>query len=749
MTTLIIVESPAKAKKFAQYLGKDYVVKASMGHIYELAKENMGIDLKNNFEPSYSEIEGKKKTIKELKDIAKTASRIILAGDGDREGEAICWHIANMLKLPIETTPRIIFHEITKNAITQALANPVTLNMNLVNAQQARAVLDKLVGFEISPILWKQIQPSLSAGRVQTPLLHLVMEREKDIDKFKSSSYFRVTGDFYQEGHEFFCGVLNKKFIEIEEIKTFLEEVLPANFFVENIKKGIKTKKPASPFTTATLLQDGVGKCKMSSKQVMDSAQKLYEAGKITYHRTDSTNLSKDVMDSIKKYVTETYGDDYVKLRNYKTQTKCAQEAHEAIRPTRIEELEVEELGFNEKKLYGLIWRRTVASQMADATFATLNVKIANDIREELFEAYGEKSTFEGFLKVYNFQQDDNKEEDPDALPMTGYDLLMNLKKDDELKWNKLNAEQRMTQGPGHYNEAQLIKLMQDTGIGRPSTYSSMINKILERGYVVKENRDGGKATMYQLLMTPNGKVKETSKEVTLKKEVNKVFPTDIGKITDDFMAEQFTDLVVPKYTADLEGRLDMVANGQVVWREVVKDYYDGFHPRVEEFMGKGKEEAKVKSKHIRVIGNDREGNQVVARIGPYGPMVQSGSKEVGNVKYASLEGGLSMETITLAEALELLKYPKSFGNYNGHELVLKKGKFGPYLEYNSKTYSLKGIDIESVTREKAIEIVTVNEGYEPKKKAGAATTGPTTSTTPRPVSAAKSSVVKKTVKKV
>lgn len=722
MVTLIIVESPAKAKKIGQILGREYIVRASMGHINELAKENMGIDIENNFEPSYSVIAGKAKVIKELKDVAKTVDNIILAGDADREGEAISWHVANVLKLPVGTTPRIIFHEITKPALLSALANPTILNMDLVNAQQARAVLDKLVGFEISPILWKQIQPSLSAGRVQTPLLHLIMEREKEIEKFKSSSYFRTTGTFFieEKSEETFVGVLEKKFEKIEEVRQFLTEVQPADFFVTDIKRGTKTKKPAPPFTTASLLQDAGGKLRMSSKQIMDCAQKLYESGKITYHRTDSTNLSKEILNDIKNYVVETYGQDYVKLRTFKTKTKCAQEAHEAIRPTHIEEVNLEDdANPNEKKLYSIIWKRTVASQMAEATFATLHIRIGNSVREEIFMASAENCTFEGYLKVYNYQQDDNKEEDPDAVPLTPYEVLSGLKNEDVVLWSQLSSEERVTQGPGHYNEAQLIKQMQDTGIGRPSTYSSMINKIQERGYVVKENRAAGKATMYQLNINPKGIIKETSKEVVLKKEMSKLFPTDTGKITDTFMSEQFNELVVPKYTADLEEQLDSIANGENNWRDVVSGYYQGFHPKVEHFMAMKRDEPKEKSKHIRVIGNDSEGNQIVARIGPYGAIVQSGSKEAGNVKYATLEGSMTIETVTLGEAIELLKYPKSFGMYNAKPLILKKGKFGPYLEYNEKTYSLKnaGIDIDDVDREKAIEIITTNDGYVPKPK--------------------------------
>ena len=428
MTTLIIVESPAKAKKIGQLLGKDYIVKASVGHIYELAK------IEENFEPNYEIIKGKAKVLKELKDTMKTVKNVILAGDADREGEAISWSVAHALKLPVETCPRIIFHEITKNALEEAVKNPGVLSMDLVNAQKARAVLDKLVGFEISPILWKQIAPSLSAGRVQTPLLHLIMDREKDIEKFKTESYFDTYSELYCKSPEMkFVGLLNRKFLGLEDVKKFMSDIYPSAIFkVVDVKKGTKTKKPSAPFTTATLLQDAAGKCRMSSKQIMMSAQKLYECGKITYHRTDSTNLSKDILGQIKKYVVAHYGENYVKLRNYKTKVKNSQEAHEAIRPTNIDLDSLIDGSFepNEKKIYQLIWKRTMASQIADATFATITVSIGNNIREELFVAYGENCTFDGFLRVYHYEEDDNRDEDLDKLPDTPYDILNELERE-------------------------------------------------------------------------------------------------------------------------------------------------------------------------------------------------------------------------------------------------------------------------------------------------------------------------------
>jgi len=716
MTTLIIVESPAKAKKIGQLLGKDYIVKASVGHIYELSK------IEEDFEPNYEIIKGKSKVLKELKDTMKTVKNVILAGDADREGEAISWSVAHALKLPIDTCPRIVFHEITKNALEEAVRNPGVLSMNLINAQKARAVLDRLVGFEISPILWKQIAPSLSAGRVQTPLLHLIMDREKEIEKFKTESYFDTYSEMYCESPEIkFVGLLDKKFLTLDEVKKFMIDIYPgAVFTITDVKQGTKTKKPSAPFTTATLLQDAAGKCRMSSKQIMMSAQKLYESGKITYHRTDSTNLSKDILAEIKKYVITNYGETYVKLRNYKTKVKNSQEAHEAIRPTHIDQDSLIDGSFepNEKKLYQLIWKRTIASQLADATFATITVSIGNNKREELFISYGENCTFDGFLRVYHYEEDDNREEDPDKIPDTPYIILSKLEPGKVCKWNDLYSEEKVKQGPGHYGESQLIKKMQDTGIGRPSTYSSMMNKLIDRGYVVKENRDMGKARVHQLRMTINGKQKETSKEIVLKKEFSKLFPTDTGKITDIFMDTNFNDLVRTEYTASLEDKLDEVANGTKNWQEVIGNFYEGFHPKVKEFSAIKREVPKEKSKYTRILGKDPEGNDIIARIGPYGAIVQIGTKELGNVKYAMIESGKTIETITVGEAIELLKYPKNFGMYNGMELVLKKGKYGPYLEYNKKTYSLKnmGVSLNEITREKSIEIITTNDGYVPKK---------------------------------
>jgi DNA topoisomerase-1 len=714
--SLIIVESATKAKKISQLLGKGYIIKASNGHINQLSKEKMGINIENGFTPSYSVIPEKIKLLKELKEAVKSAKNVILAGDADREGEAISWHIANELKLPIETTPRITFNEITKEALLAAIENPRVLDMNLINAQQARAILDKLVGFEISPILWKQIQPNLSAGRVQTPLLHLIMEHEIEIEKFKAISYFRTIGSFVFEENKNFTGLLDKKFNKIDEVKKFMGDIYNSNFSVSPLKKkSIKIRKPTPPFTTASLLQDAVVKCHMNSKSIMDSSQKLFESGKITYHRTDSTNISVSFLNDIKTYIISTYSSNYYKLRNYKTKIKCAQEAHEAIRPTDVNLVNLtDDFGPNEKKIYSLIWKRTTASQMADASFNTISVNIENSKRNELFNCYGEECTFDGFLKVYSFHEETDEN---DTIPESSYNILYNL--NGPVKMEKITSDEKMTSGPGHYNEAQLIKLMQDTGIGRPSTYSSMINKIQERAYVIKDNREGKKMVSNIVSVNLKGDINCITRDIVLNRETAKLFPTDTGRITDTFMKMNFSELVNSDYTSVLENKLDMIANGEINWKTVVQNFYEGFHPIVKKFLEMKPDEIKEKTKYMRIIGNDTDGNQIITRIGPFGAIVQSGTKEENNIKCASLEGSQTIDTITLGEAIELLKYPRSFGMYNGHLIILKKGKFGPYIEYNKQTYSLKSgnIHLDDITREKAIVIITMNEGYISKKK--------------------------------
>ena len=712
MKPLIIVESPAKAKKISQLLNNEYNVLASFGHIRDLAKEGMGIDIENNFNPLYKFLPGKTKQIKQLKDYAKNSSEVILAGDSDREGEAISWHIAKVLGLS-NSSKRIIFHEITKNALENALKNPSQIDMNLVNAQQARRILDRLVGFEISPVLWKHVQPKLSAGRVQSAVLKLIIDRENDIDKFTAKPYFRTVGKFYKtSSSKTFDGCLNKKFENKKDASYFLERAKKEKFIVSKINKGEKVKKPHSPYTTSSLLQDIGTRYKITSKQIMMAAQKLYEAGKITYHRTDSYNLSQQIINSIKKYVTDNYGEKNVKIRKYKTSSKDAQEAHEAIRPTDINLTALDDsYSINEKKIYVAIWKQTVASQMADAKFNTLSVDISVSNSNYLFSTSAEKCVFKGFLVVYESEVKKNENEDEVT---SSYEVLQELKQGDNVTCEQIISEEKFTQSTGRYNEATLIKKMKDTGIGRPSTYSSILNTIVERGYIIKDTRNGEKKTTSVLILKGNN-ITEKTKETILQKEIMKFFPTDIGKITNEFLEKNFDQIVHVDYTSKMEDKLDSIATGKLEWTNVINNFYKGFHPKVVEMNNiKGQNGVqKEKNKHERLLGKNSSGLNVYVKVGPYGPMVQLGDKEKDTKpKFASLDKNLSIESITLNEALELLEYPKDLGKYQGDSLIVKKGKFGYYISWNSNTYTVN-INKNDCTREKAIEIVTTqNPGF-------------------------------------
>lgn len=704
MKSLIIVESPAKAKKITQLLGNsNYKVIASFGHIRNLSKKNMGVDIENGFEPIYENLPIRSKQIKEIKEEAKKCDRVILAGDADREGEAICWHILKLLKLPMDTQ-RIVFHEITKSALENAIANPEAINMDLVNSQQARRIIDRLVGFEISPILWKHIQANLSAGRVQSASLKLICDRENDIEKYNAEKYYRTTGAF-NKGE--IVSNLNTKFKKESDVQKFLEDCGKAVFAIGEVKKGGKIKKPASPYTTSSLLQDAGGKLSMSSKQIMNSAQRLYESGKITYHRTDSVNLSEQILKAIKEFVTSTYGQKYSKPTKYKTNIKCAQEAHEAIRPVNVTEIELQgEFSAHESKLYGLIWRRTIASQMAYAEYDTLNIAINISNRKELFNAYSENIVFDGFLRVYNFekQKDDNEEDEQEV---SKYEILKKLKKGDALKYHNITSEEKYTSGTGRYNEAGLIKVMKDTGIGRPSTYASILNTLVERKYVVKETRTGDKKKI-KIFTLKGGSISNKEKEITLNKERSKLFPTEIGRITNKFLEKNFEKILESGYTSKMENNLDEIANGKSEWKKTIKKFYDEFHPSVDS-MKKIEKNDSEKKKHERVLGTDpKSGKTICARIAKFGPVVQIGEKGDKNIKYASIEGGLSIDKITLEQAIDLLQYPKELGEYQGEMITIKKGKFGPFISWgSSKTFSLGDLEIDSVNRQIAIEILS------------------------------------------
>ena len=703
MKSLIIVESPAKAKKISQLIDSNsYKIIASFGHIRNLAKKNMGIDIANNFDPIYENLPIRSKQIKEMKDEAKQCSEVILGGDADREGEAICWHIANLLKLP-KSAKRIVFHEITKTALQNAIDHPSKINMDLVNAQQARRIIDRLVGFEISPILWKHIQPNLSAGRVQSASLKLICDREKDIEKFNSELYYKTTGKFNKST---ILSTLDHKFTKMEDAKCFLENCVTAQFRIENIKKGSKIKKPASPYTTSSLLQDGGSKLGMSSKQIMNYAQKLYESGKITYHRTDSVNLSEQIMKDIKEYIITKFGNKYYKPTKYKTNIKCAQEAHEAIRPVNINERTLGD-NFNnfEIKVYELIWKRTVASQMSYAEYNTINVKISISTRDEKFVGFSEKLIFDGFLKVYIFEKnDDDNEEKDDESP---YDILCNLKEKELVKYNEICSEEKYSTSNGRFNEAGLIKKMKDTGIGRPSTYSSIIGTLQDRQYVNKETRVGEKKNI-QIYTLKSGKLSNKVKEITLNKENNKLFPTEIGKITNSFLEKNFEKVLESEYTSNMENDLDEIANGKNNWTNTIKKFYEEFHPTVEK-MKEINNVINEKSQFDRFIGKDPiTSKNIFARIAKFGPVVQMGDKGDKNIKYASIENNIPINQITLNEAVELLQYPKNLGDYQAQCIIIKKGKFGPFIQWgNDKTYSLGDTILDNINRQVAIEIIS------------------------------------------
>ena len=704
MKSLIIVESPAKAKKIGQLLGSDnYKVIASFGHLRNLSKKNMGIDIENNFEPIYENLSIRSKQIKEIKEEAKKCNKVILAGDADREGEAICWHILSLLKLPLDTQ-RIVFHEITKTALEHAITHPETINMNLVNSQQTRRIVDRLVGFEISPILWRHIQPNLSAGRVQSASLKLICDRENQIENFSAEMYYKTTGNFNKDT---IMATLNIKFKKEKDVTKFLDDASKSEYKISEIKKGTKIKKPASPYTTSSLLQDAGGKLSMSSKQIMASAQKLYECGKITYHRTDSVNLSEQILKEIKEFVITTYGSKYSKPTRYKTNIKCAQEAHEAIRPVNVLESALQgDFSQYDAKLYGLIWKRTIASQMAYAEYNTINITISISNRKEKFLAYSEDLVFDGFLKVYSFEKSKN-EEDEEETEVSKFETLFSLKNGDIINYSQINSEEKYTSEIGRYNESGLIKIMKDTGIGRPSTYASIINTLVERKYVVKENRNGEKKKVKTYTLK-NDKISNKEKEITLNKEKSKLFPTEIGKITNEFLEKNFNSIIETNYTSKMENELDEIANGKSEWKGAIKKFYNEFHPSVETMKNSGQVQNE-KKKSERSLGLDPVTQKpIIARIAKFGPVVQMGEKGDKNIKYASIEGSMTIDKISLEQAVELLKYPKELGEYQGEMITIKKGKFGPFIAWGeSKTYSLGDLDIDSVNRQIAIEILS------------------------------------------
>ncbi len=697
---LVIVESPAKAKTIEKFLGKNYTVTSSFGHIRDLAKKNLGIDIEKNYEPDYIVSEDKKKVVTELKKLAKKAGTVWLASDEDREGEAIAWHLAEVLNLKPETTKRIVFHEITKGAILKAIENPRNINQNLVNAQQARRILDRLVGFELSPVLWKKVKPSLSAGRVQSVAVRLIVEREREIMAFESSSSFKVVAEFSlfdENGKQSkLTADLPKRFQTKKETLEFLEDCKASTFKVEDVVKKPSRKSPSPPFTTSTLQQEASRKLGFSVGQTMAVAQKLYESGKITYMRTDSVNLSDTILNGSEKQIKSSFGDKYAKRRTFKTKAKGAQEAHEAIRPTYIEHDKIS--GTNqEQRLYDLIWKRTIATQMSDAELEKTQATISISNSEHAFVATGEVLIFDGFLKVYIESTDDETQEEKSS------SLLPPLKAGQHLTLTSVNATQRFTHHPPRFTEASLVKKLEELGIGRPSTFAPTISTVQQRGYVVKEDRPGEERA-YEVITLAGEKIQQKIKTEITGAEKSKLFPNDIGMIVNDFLLKHFKDIFDYNFTARVEEEFDEIAEGKLEWTKMIDRFYNPFHHKVEDTLEKSE-----RSVGERELGKDPEsGKPVIVRMGRYGPMVQIGeTSDEEKPKFAGLLKGQHIETITMEEAMELFKFPRHIGAYEDAEMVVGIGRFGPYVRHKSKFYSLKKEDDPlSIDADRAIELI-------------------------------------------
>ncbi len=692
---LVIVESPAKAKTIEGFLGKDYTVKSSMGHIMDLNKTNLSVDVENDFEPKYEVSADKKKIVSELKKLTKEAETVWLASDEDREGEAIAWHLYNALGLDDNKSKRIVFHEITKNAIVNAIENPRKIDKNLVSAQFARRVLDRLVGYELSPLLWKKVKPSLSAGRVQSVAVRLIVEREEEIKNFKSKSFFKIVAEFKLNGQTF-TAEYAKKFDTSKEAKSFLENQIGAEYNILSVEKKPGKKSPAAPFTTSTLQQEASRKLGFPVAKTMRVAQNLYESGKITYMRTDSVNLSKMALAMAKEEITSRYGDKYVKVRKYATKSKGAQEAHEAIRPTYLNN-ETVSGSSDETRLYNLIWKRTIASQMADAKLEKTVAQIQSNHADDPYIASGEVITFDGFLKVYRESVDDENGEQNTS------GMLPPMKKDDKPEAVKLEGKERFTKHPPRYTEASLVKKMEELGIGRPSTYAPTISTIINRGYVVKESRpsEKRKVTVFELV---NDKLTEKTLSENTGSEKAKLFPTDIGTLVNSFLVKYFSDILDYNFTAKVEKEFDEIAEGKKQWNKIIKDFYGGFHEKVEDTQ---KNSGKFSGE--KLLGVDPEsGKNVYVKIGRFGPIAQIGDTESEEKpKFAGLRKGQSIDTITLEEALKLFDFPRILGKYEGEDVSVAIGRFGPYVRLGKLFVSIKkDDDPASITLERAIELI-------------------------------------------
>ncbi|MCY4781381.1 type I DNA topoisomerase [Sphingobacterium sp. UT-1RO-CII-1] len=698
---LLIVESPAKAKTIEGYLGKDFLVKSSYGHIRDLVKTDDAIDTENNFEQKYEVPSDKKAVVSELKKLAKNAEMVWLASDEDREGEAISWHLYETLGLKEDKTKRIVFHEITKPAILKAIEEPRKINYNLVNAQQARRVLDRLVGFELSPVLWRKVKPSLSAGRVQSVAVRLIVEREREYNRFEADAAFKVVAQFITgKAKEQFKAELPQRFDKKEDAEQFLKDCIEAAYQVNSLEKRPAKRTPAAPFTTSTLQQEASRKLGFSVARTMQVAQRLYEAGLITYMRTDSVNLSDTAIFAAQEEIEKAYGEKYHKQRRYKTKAAGAQEAHEAIRPTYFSAHSVD--GDNsERRLYELIWKRAIASQMSEAEFEKTTAKIGISTREEHLVATGEVMKFDGFLKVYM----ESTDEDADSKIDDDSDnaLLPALEKEQALQLKSMSATERFSRPPARFTEASLVKKLEELGIGRPSTYAPTISTIQNRGYVVKEDRDG-KERLYRVLQIENGQVIEGQKTEITGAERSKIFPTDIGVLVNDFLVEHFKDVIDYHFTAKVEKEFDDIAQGGKEWTTMLKDFYGPFHDVIQDTL-----ENAERATNERQLGTDPvTGKPVSVRVGRFGPLVQIGTADdEEKPRFASLRKGQMIETITFEEAMELFKLPKKVGDFEEKEMTVAIGRFGPYIRHASSFYSIpKGMDPMDVTEEQAIEII-------------------------------------------
>jgi len=693
---LVIVESPAKAKTIEKFLGKDFTVKSSYGHVRDLSKKQLGVDIEKGFKPDYVEAEDKKSIINELKKLAKSADIVWLATDEDREGEAISWHLFETLKLDQERTRRIVFHEITKTAITRAIEQPRSIDINLVDAQQARRVLDRLVGFELSPVLWRKVKPSLSAGRVQSVAVRLVVEREDEIKNFEIVSYYRVTALFKKNDSETLLRAeVPARFATREQALAFLERCVGAEFTVASVEKKPAKRSPAPPFTTSTLQQEASRKLSFSVSKTMQVAQQLYESGKITYMRTDSVNLSDLALGLAKEQIVSSFGDDFYKFRRYATKSKGAQEAHEAIRPTYLNQENID--GTNDQKhLYSLIWKRTIASQMSDAKLERTTVTIDISTTKEKFVARGEVILFEGFLKVYIESSDDDATDEAAG-------MLPPIKKGEKLPVLQIDATQRFTQPPSRYSEASLVKKLEELGIGRPSTYAPIISTIQKREYVAKGDSNGT-ARSFEIISLKNDLIKTEKKSEKTGQTKGKLVPTDIGNVVNKFLMQHFMNIMDYNFTANVEKEFDEIAMGQKVWNKMIADFYGSFHKRIEDTI-----EHSEKFSGEKLLGQEpATGKNVFAKIGRFGPMIQIGDTESEEKpRFASIKKGQSLDSITLEEALEMFKFPRTIGTWQDEEVTVSIGRFGPYIKHKSLFVSLpKQDDPASVNIERAIELI-------------------------------------------